>query len=216
MRGKCFLCNSKVLGLIGQDAFLDPYNLTSKCEGDNLILNSEAFGECHIKCLIDSPFGILWSDILKRNDTENFTEESIKFINDWFICRNERGRENRIRRSDGYFLTLNDKELKNPKKKNGYNLFDFEDLFDFELPEDVVLANSLCLGGEFALLDILNNLKIAKNLVDPLILEQSLVIIDPKKVEKIDKGGFFIEDAKISYSVGVEDEVWEIVRGWLP
>lgn len=62
---RCFICGNIVLGLRGQDLYLDTYFLQGD---DSDILDNNAFGECHVKCLHSFRCRSLW----RKRIIENF------------------------------------------------------------------------------------------------------------------------------------------------
>ena len=55
----CCFCRRRVIGLAGQDCVLDTFYLLDEPE-DREVCDAAAFGQCHIKCLVESRWAGFW------------------------------------------------------------------------------------------------------------------------------------------------------------
>lgn len=57
----CCFCKKKVLGIFGQDDLLDSYYFKESLE-DSRAISEGVYGDCHIKCLLESPWKDFWTN----------------------------------------------------------------------------------------------------------------------------------------------------------
>jgi len=97
-----------VLGLNGQDGLLDTYVLTGD---DREVLEQGIFGECHVRCLLDSRWGSLWASRWLGN---------FSAVRGWLVAaeadglavlRNPRLPEAVVIRDDGWMTLVGDHAL---------------------------------------------------------------------------------------------------------
>lgn len=166
----CFICGQQVLGLVGQDLRLDTFYLHDEPE-DREVLSAEAFGDCHLSCLIDSTWGAFWARRIAENleHVRNFAVVSSD--NDVTIFRNEGMRESVAVRTDGWVANFSDKAV-----RSGHAVADgvFVPVAqELTLPitahPDVAdrAGNALLSSGSFALPELVKALRLADYLLYP-------------------------------------------------
>jgi hypothetical protein len=98
------LCRLDVLGLRGQDVALDSYVLGPE---DDEMLDLGIYGECHLRCLVESEWGALWAS----RWLENFTAVRgwpVVTSGDVHVLRNPRLPETTVIRDDGWIANVAD------------------------------------------------------------------------------------------------------------
>jgi hypothetical protein len=111
----CFLCADQVLGLRGQDVTLDTFYLCNQDE-DQKALANDAFGECHLRCLINSKWGGFWARRIAGNLRDVRQFECLLENEELQVLRNVRLAETIVVRSDGWFTFLPDLRLREARK----------------------------------------------------------------------------------------------------
>jgi hypothetical protein len=118
MNKLCCFCKMPVLGIFGQDDLLDSYNLQRE-EEDQRAVAEGAFGSCHIKCLLNSP----WNDFWVKRRLANFMDpRGYKLIyeeEDGRIFRDHRTGGNIVVLASGVLLPLADRTIKSGLSAEG-------------------------------------------------------------------------------------------------
>jgi hypothetical protein len=107
----CFLCGNTVLGLAGQDIVLDTF-LLRPGKRDDEVLAEEAFGPCHLKCLIGSRWASFWSERVSQNYTFVRKLRAVHRSDEVSVFRNRLIAETVVVRSNGWIGSFTDAELK--------------------------------------------------------------------------------------------------------
>ncbi len=115
----CFLCGNVVLGLVGQDAVMDTYLIDNNTPEARQVITRRAFGNCHLRCLIQSPYGGFWAQCMARHEAR-VKRSPMLFENDTYIMyRHDRTKETRLIGKDGWTQTVTDNELYQSVSCNG-------------------------------------------------------------------------------------------------
>jgi hypothetical protein len=108
---KCFVCHEACLGLKGQDVICDTFYTLSGVE-DKQMLEAQAFGEFHLKCLMSSQWGNYWSKRILNNLVLVRHYPIIGEINGVTVLRNERIRTTFLLGNNGWRTEVYDKDMK--------------------------------------------------------------------------------------------------------
>ena len=114
----CCFCKIPVLGIFGQDDLLDTYNL-QRDEEDQRAVAEGAFGSCHIKCLLSSPWNDFW---VKRRLANFMGPRGYRLIHeeeDGRIFRHHRTGGNIVVLASGVLLPLADRTIKSGLSADG-------------------------------------------------------------------------------------------------
>jgi len=106
----CFVCGQPVIGLVGQDTAVDTYLLRGG-ERDQEAVRAKAYGEVHLRCLVESAWGGFWADRLTANLVEARGFRTVAQDGQVSIYRNDRQRENVVVSPDGWVAWVTDDAL---------------------------------------------------------------------------------------------------------
>src|SRR3954471_10213893 len=113
----CSFCGLPVIGLRGQDDFLDPYYFKDSSE-DLLVREAFAFGTCHARCLV----GSRWAEFWLRRRLENLANvrgfQSFRGINCWHLV-NPRSSDLVWAMDAGFLVWLQRDMLRNASREAG-------------------------------------------------------------------------------------------------
>jgi len=107
----CFICGSTVLGLAGQDTKLDTF-LLRPGEQDDEVLANDAYGPCHLSCLIGSRWASFWAERTVQNLTFVRKLGALHRSDDLNVFRNRAIAETVAIRSNGWMASFADDALK--------------------------------------------------------------------------------------------------------
>ncbi|HEX2908202.1 MAG TPA: hypothetical protein VHO69_15130 [Phototrophicaceae bacterium] len=133
-QAKCFICQNLCLYLAGQDTFCDTYMRLHEAE-DSLMIEAEAFGECHLKCLINSPWGEYWSRGIFRHLVSDRNYPVIGEIEGITILRNARTRMTFLLRENGWTTAIPDQHLRERVAVNNGFYLPVKQVFEVILPD---------------------------------------------------------------------------------
>ena len=111
MNKLCCFCKMPVLGIFGQDDLIDTYNLQRE-EEDQRAVAEGAFGSCHIKCLLSSPWNDFW---VKRRPATFMDPRGYRLTHeeeDGRIFRHHRTGGNIVVLASGVLLPLADRTIR--------------------------------------------------------------------------------------------------------
>jgi hypothetical protein len=106
----CCFCGRVVLGLQGQDAYLEPY-LLRRDGSDEAVVIADMIGACHLKCLLGSGAGTFWAARMKEYYSTPHHARTLRTDGDALACYTKVTKSVAIVRDDGWCATLAAKSL---------------------------------------------------------------------------------------------------------
>lgn len=179
----CFLCNQRVLGLVGQELILEAYYLRP----DDDAWFADAYGPCHISCLISSRWGSKWSLYMQRHiqRVDNFT--IIHSADDLIAYRTDRLPETRVVQHNGLVFNVQDNDIKHATQVNGGSLIRVaaELSLDFTKSPHVAepVQRVLAANQVLALQDLLQHLGVWERMLYPIALEKGELRLDKQSLK---------------------------------
>jgi len=175
---KCFVCERRVIGLKGQDAFLDTFYLKGE-DRDRQVIEAKAFGSCHFVCLMTTQWSSFWAMHISENMQFVRRFPVIAESNDLQILHNDVMNDTVIIERQGWFTSLSDASLKEVMQADGkwlapirheltLDLAGQENLFD-------LIAESFALTQPYPLFTLIQNLNLDDRLLSPFAVESGSV-----------------------------------------
>ncbi|WP_428264101.1 hypothetical protein [Haliangium sp.] len=175
----CFLCRRPVLELRGQFTILHPYQLE---EGDEAI-EHEAYGWCHLACLVGSEWGRLWHDRLRTHFLTVRGYHEVAEVGPMRVLQHPRTEDVVALDRDGVMLAFHPREAANKRAVAEGCLLRVrgEMNLEFDDAEQVALIRAaLSEDGQFPLLRLVDMLGIASVILTPRALERGALRFDKK------------------------------------
>jgi hypothetical protein len=107
---RCPFCTQVVLGLRGQDLFLDSFFLQDS-DADRRATAAGVLGHCHARCLAESEWAQFWAERVRENFEEVRRFELIVDDEAFTVFRNQALQEHILLRPDGWFVRVYHREL---------------------------------------------------------------------------------------------------------
>jgi hypothetical protein len=166
----CFICKQRVLGLRGQDLNLDTFYLQGQ-HADLQVIAENAFGECHMLCLLGSKWGSFWAERIAENMRHVRRFESLIESEQFQMLRNARMTETIIIRTDGWIKFVSDRRLHEARKTTEGLLLPVREEMSVELSDDMALIadleRTLASNRPFSLWEFVSKLGLANRLLYP-------------------------------------------------
>lgn len=177
----CTFCSLPVLGLSGQDFLLDTgYFLDDPA--DRAARAAHAYGDCHLRCLIESTWGSFWATRIRAR----FAATALRLAaaqSRITVFRNDPFGESAAVRDDGLFLTVTDLALKERAPVEGGTLVPVRHPLSVSLADraDLVraVAAAFAAGEPFPLAAVISAFGVRQRLVFPLALAGGTLTADP-------------------------------------
>jgi hypothetical protein len=138
----CFICNHQVIGLSGQDLTLDTFYLHGEPE-DRQVVADNAFGDCHLLCLVNSKWGRFWGKRVLGNLKNVRRYGSIFESSEVSILRNDVMLESAVVRADGWMTFVSDRPLLAARTIAGGRLLPVVHPLTIDLSENVNLIERI-------------------------------------------------------------------------
>jgi hypothetical protein len=173
MNYNCCFCKQIVLGLKGQDEYLDSFYLQDG-ECDTEVARGGVFGWCHVQCLVRSQ----WSQFWRNRRLENF-EQIRKYdvlLDDgerYRVLLNPTGGDLVIADCDGTFTQIESSCLRRTKCSDEICLIPMSHRLDVDLGvlSNKEIAKEFSKARELSLIQLLRSLGIQSLLVEPRGIE---------------------------------------------
>ncbi len=101
----CCMCGRVVLGLQGQDAFLEPYLLRRDDSAETAVI-ADIIGPCHLRCLLGSRAGTFWAGRMKEHYVSPHHARTVRTDEESLACYTKFTKAVTIVRADGWCVTL--------------------------------------------------------------------------------------------------------------
>ena len=147
------------------------------------MLEAEAFGECHLRCLINSPWGEYWSKRILSNYVLIRKIPTIGQIGSVKVLRNERIRTTFLFGNDGWMADVHDQYMKQRISVNGGFHLPVKEAFDIDLLDFPNIAHEIrsafLNNKSFALQMLIDKLGIESHLLYPGAIQSGLLHLRP-------------------------------------
>lgn len=173
---KCFICQELVLGLRGQDDSFD----TALLEPNDKAISEQAYGSCHIPCLVQSRWGFHWAKAVLRHLERSPQVARLYDDGNHIAVANTQTKDIRVIRSDGKSWNIRRREFSNLRRIKNYWQLPIEEEFNFELRGMETLIHEvqerLSLAAELPLMELLIRMGVEKRYSPPALESGRLVL----------------------------------------
>ncbi len=178
----CCICGRVVLGLQGQDAFLEPY-LLRRDNSDETVLIADIIGPCHLKCLLGSGAGTFWASRMKEHYVLPHHARTVRTDEESLACYTKFTKAVTIVRVDGWCATLAAKSLDSARPGAGGCVI-VPGKSESRIPADVVSSGDQPLPATLDFGVLIDRLGIRGDLLWPEVAAEALV----RSLGRTDKG----------------------------
>ncbi len=219
----CFICGNRVLGLQGQDVFLDTFYLHDEIM-DQHVTDQQAFGDCHAICLADSARGDFWGKRIRENMMLVRHFSLLAETSSITLVRNQAMKESVIIDRSGLVIYVSDRSLKKSRSVVEGWLLPIQHEFNVDLSDQPQLARiisiSLATTGQFPLHELIKRLDLDRYLLHPIAVKDGKLYQIPTRSDRklrqasIIRQSLFVS-TQLEYSIYLPQHVWELVSSGL-
>jgi hypothetical protein len=169
----CRVCGRVVLGLQGQDAFLEPYLLRQDSSDETAVI-ADIIGPCHLKCLLGSGAGAFWASRMKERYVLPHHARTVRADEESLACYTKFTKAVTIVRADGWCATLAAKSLGSARPRAGGCVI-VPGKSESRIPADIVSSGDQLLPASFDFGILIDRLGIRGDLLWPEVAAEALV-----------------------------------------
>lgn len=180
-------------------------------EGDDEVLYAQAYGGCHISCLLQSRWGSHWANLVLRHLESG--PQMIRLYDDGIVVAlaHKHTKDILVLRSNGMIWSLRRREVKSVRRtENGWQIpVDAEFNFAIRDQEPLIreVQERLSHMGQMPLLEILQLLGVAEKLYSPDALQDGWLVA---KEELKRHWSATAVSARTRYAISLPDDIHNI------